>query len=298
MLVALGCWMTAHGDMEMMIARRAARSSFASYLDCCDGEIARIKLQSSTFGAWLDTIVDELSSIGYMVAIGWHCHALLRPATTSATSASIRGSPRSRSASSRIGGRCSASTTTSSSRRLGEQPGLREPVRDRARRRAQRVRITPTPAAASRRANSRSGSRRSSTSSEPRAPRLHRVDRPVYAVLRVPHISFATHMLGGVISSVVVDDRSPAPAPNPTRRRRKRTSSLRARRGSELLDALDDVKAEVGLARRRTPDLEAQRELAELDDELRVGRDRERPRGRAAESSECAFMSVSKSPPP
>jgi hypothetical protein len=29
---------------------------------------------SSRFGAWVDTIVDELSSVGYMVALGWHCH--------------------------------------------------------------------------------------------------------------------------------------------------------------------------------------------------------------------------------
>ena len=44
------------------------------YFDCCDGEIARLKLMSSKFGAWLDTIVDELSTVGYMVACGWHCH--------------------------------------------------------------------------------------------------------------------------------------------------------------------------------------------------------------------------------
>jgi hypothetical protein len=46
----------------------------ASYLDCCDGEIARVKLMSSRLGAWIDTVVDELSSLGYMVALGWHCH--------------------------------------------------------------------------------------------------------------------------------------------------------------------------------------------------------------------------------
>ena len=27
----------------------------ASYLDCCDGEVARVKLLSSRFGAWIDT---------------------------------------------------------------------------------------------------------------------------------------------------------------------------------------------------------------------------------------------------
>jgi len=77
-LVALGCWMTLDPRTEMMIGG-ALVILFATYLDCCDGEIARIKLQASTFGAWLDTIVDELSSIGYMVCIGWHCHLVYGP---------------------------------------------------------------------------------------------------------------------------------------------------------------------------------------------------------------------------
>ncbi|MBA2539009.1 MAG: CDP-alcohol phosphatidyltransferase family protein [Deltaproteobacteria bacterium] len=77
-LVALGCWMTLSPRTEMMIGG-ALVILFATYLDCCDGEIARIKLQASTFGAWLDTIVDELSSIGYMLAIGWHCHLVYGP---------------------------------------------------------------------------------------------------------------------------------------------------------------------------------------------------------------------------
>jgi phosphatidylglycerophosphate synthase len=51
----------------------------ASYLDCCDGEIARIKLLSSRLGAWIDTIVDELSSVGYTIALGWHCHLHFGP---------------------------------------------------------------------------------------------------------------------------------------------------------------------------------------------------------------------------
>jgi phosphatidylglycerophosphate synthase len=77
-LVALGCWMTLDPRTEMMIGGALVILA-ASYLDCCDGEIARIKLQASTFGAWLDTIVDELSSIGYMVALGWHCHVAYGP---------------------------------------------------------------------------------------------------------------------------------------------------------------------------------------------------------------------------
>lgn len=73
LLVLLGCWMTAHASMQWAIAGTAV-VLVASYIDCCDGEIARLKLLSSRLGAWLDTIVDELSSVGYMVALGWHCH--------------------------------------------------------------------------------------------------------------------------------------------------------------------------------------------------------------------------------
>lgn len=77
-LVALGCWMTLD-PRPSMLAGGAAVILFATYLDCCDGEIARIKLQSSTFGAWLDTVIDELSSMGYMIAVGWHCHVYYGP---------------------------------------------------------------------------------------------------------------------------------------------------------------------------------------------------------------------------
>jgi len=77
-LVALGCWITAHESFDMAILGTAIVLA-ASYLDCCDGEIARIKLLSSRYGAWIDTVVDELSSVGYMLAIGWHCHLHFGP---------------------------------------------------------------------------------------------------------------------------------------------------------------------------------------------------------------------------
>ncbi len=71
-LVAIGCWFTASASFENAILGTVIVLA-ASYLDCCDGEVARVKLLSSRFGAWIDTVVDELSSIGYMIAIGWHC---------------------------------------------------------------------------------------------------------------------------------------------------------------------------------------------------------------------------------
>jgi phosphatidylglycerophosphate synthase len=77
-LVAFGCWVTAHASTTWAIAGTLIVLA-ASYIDCCDGEVARVKLLSSRFGAWIDTIVDELSSVGYMAAIGWHCHLAFGP---------------------------------------------------------------------------------------------------------------------------------------------------------------------------------------------------------------------------
>jgi hypothetical protein len=77
-IVAFGCWLTAHASDTAALAGTVTVLA-ASYLDCCDGEVARVKLLSSRFGAWIDTIVDELSSVGYMVAIGWHCELRYGP---------------------------------------------------------------------------------------------------------------------------------------------------------------------------------------------------------------------------
>ena len=38
----------------------AVLSVWASILDGCDGEVARLKLQASAFGCWLETICDYL----------------------------------------------------------------------------------------------------------------------------------------------------------------------------------------------------------------------------------------------
>jgi phosphatidylglycerophosphate synthase len=72
-LVLIGLWFTAQASMTSALIGTVVVLA-ASYVDCCDGEVARLKLLSSKLGAWLDTIIDELSSIGYMLALGWHCH--------------------------------------------------------------------------------------------------------------------------------------------------------------------------------------------------------------------------------
>ena len=72
-MVAIACVLTANADWNLVILGAVVQAA-SGYIDCCDGEIARLKLMSSRFGAWLDTVVDELSTIAYMAAIGWHCH--------------------------------------------------------------------------------------------------------------------------------------------------------------------------------------------------------------------------------
>ncbi|MCP4448084.1 MAG: hypothetical protein GY811_22525 [Myxococcales bacterium] len=42
-------------------------------LDCCDGELARLKFKGSAIGEWMDTIADGLLNMGYALALGWFC---------------------------------------------------------------------------------------------------------------------------------------------------------------------------------------------------------------------------------
>jgi hypothetical protein len=77
-MVAIGVYLTASASMNRVIAGTAICLA-ASYVDCCDGEVARLKLLSSKLGAWLDTIIDEISSVAYMAALGWHCHLHFGP---------------------------------------------------------------------------------------------------------------------------------------------------------------------------------------------------------------------------
>jgi phosphatidylglycerophosphate synthase len=70
-LGALGVYATAHASYDMVVLGSAI-ILVAAYLDGCDGEVARLKVRSSRFGAWLDTITDEFTTVGYMAALGYH----------------------------------------------------------------------------------------------------------------------------------------------------------------------------------------------------------------------------------
>ncbi len=74
----IGCWFTAQrGQTSLIIGTSLVL--IAGFIDGCDGEIARLRLLSSKFGAWIDTVVDELTTTVFFVCIGWHVH-LHRPA--------------------------------------------------------------------------------------------------------------------------------------------------------------------------------------------------------------------------
>ena len=71
----IGCVLTALPGQAMLVWG-ALLVFIAGVIDGCDGEIARLKLQSSPIGAWLDTIVDEITSVAYFIAIGIHTYHL------------------------------------------------------------------------------------------------------------------------------------------------------------------------------------------------------------------------------
>ncbi len=68
-----GCWLTAQPSQAALIWG-AALVFISGIIDGCDGEISRLRLTSSAFGAWLDTVIDEITTFTYFVAIGYHAY--------------------------------------------------------------------------------------------------------------------------------------------------------------------------------------------------------------------------------
>jgi phosphatidylglycerophosphate synthase len=69
----LGCWIVAHAGAKALVVGCGLVLA-AGIIDGCDGEIARLKLNGSKAGAWLDTIVDELTTMVLMAAVGYHTY--------------------------------------------------------------------------------------------------------------------------------------------------------------------------------------------------------------------------------
>jgi phosphatidylglycerophosphate synthase len=49
---------------------------FSAVLDCCDGEVARIKSMQSRLGQWLDIVCDNIVHIAVFLAIAWSFYTL------------------------------------------------------------------------------------------------------------------------------------------------------------------------------------------------------------------------------
>ena len=65
----VGCVLIAAGGYAAMLAGFACQH-LQSILDGCDGELARVRLQQSKLGAWLDTFVDDVLNVLITISIG------------------------------------------------------------------------------------------------------------------------------------------------------------------------------------------------------------------------------------
>lgn len=50
-------------------------AQLASIIDGCDGEVARLKFQSSPYGGWLDAVLDRYADAGLLFGFMWHAYA-------------------------------------------------------------------------------------------------------------------------------------------------------------------------------------------------------------------------------
>lgn len=51
-------------------------AQFASMLDGCDGEVARLKHQSSAYGGWFDAVLDRYADAFLLFGLTWHAYAV------------------------------------------------------------------------------------------------------------------------------------------------------------------------------------------------------------------------------
>jgi len=72
-LLAAGLFMSG-GYLTLLAGGVLAQ--FASIIDGCDGEIARLKYQSSDFGGWFDAVLDRYADAFLLFGLTWHSLAL------------------------------------------------------------------------------------------------------------------------------------------------------------------------------------------------------------------------------
>ena len=61
-----------HGYFALLLGGLMAQ--FASILDGCDGEVARLKHQSSAYGGWFDAVLDRYADAFLLFGLTWHVY--------------------------------------------------------------------------------------------------------------------------------------------------------------------------------------------------------------------------------
>jgi CDP-L-myo-inositol myo-inositolphosphotransferase len=56
----------------LLLALGAVLAQFASVIDGCDGEVARLKLRESSFGGWFDAVLDRYADAILLFGLTWH----------------------------------------------------------------------------------------------------------------------------------------------------------------------------------------------------------------------------------
>jgi choline kinase/phosphatidylglycerophosphate synthase len=57
---------------HLFLALGAVLAQFASVIDGCDGEVARLKLRESSFGGWFDAVLDRYADAILLFGLTWH----------------------------------------------------------------------------------------------------------------------------------------------------------------------------------------------------------------------------------
>jgi len=57
------------------LAAGGVLAQFASIIDGCDGEVARLKFQESSFGSWFDAVLDRYADAFLLFGLTWHASA-------------------------------------------------------------------------------------------------------------------------------------------------------------------------------------------------------------------------------
>ncbi len=72
----VAAWLFAVGGY-LALALGGLLAQFASVIDGCDGEIARLKFLKSDFGGWFDAVLDRYADAFLLFGIAWHAHSTM-----------------------------------------------------------------------------------------------------------------------------------------------------------------------------------------------------------------------------